>query len=138
MGLTTRVAWHIRSLLDIRQSDELHVRVGLERGLEALQRGVDRATQRRRGHQLDVGVAGEGIAQLAALLVAEICEEGVGDDMVGGGEIVDALGELVVSSILEGNLPTRFFRCLHERSAQRAYGDWRWRADVPGRGGHSG
>lgn len=33
----------------------------------------------------------EGFAQLGALLVAEVCEERVVDDMVGGAEVVDAL-----------------------------------------------
>lgn len=36
-------------------------------------------------------MSGEGLAQFGALLVAELCEEGIVDDMVGGAEIVDAL-----------------------------------------------
>lgn len=104
LRLTASVASHIRRLLHIRQSDELHVGVRLERGPEALQRRVDSATQRRGSHQLDIGVVGEGIAQLAALLVAEICKKRVGDDVVGGGEVVDALRESVISAIVDGML----------------------------------
>lgn len=108
LWLAAGIARHIRSLLHIRQSDELHVRVGLEHRLEALQRGVNRATQRRRSHQLDTGVAREVIAQLAALLVAKVCEEGVGNDVVGSREVVDALEEQAVSSVVKEVMSTLF------------------------------
>lgn len=106
--LTASIASHIRSLLHIRQSNEFHIRARLEHGPKALQRGVDRATQRRCSHQLDIGVVREVVAQLAALLVAEICEEGVRDDVVGGAEVVDALGEVAISAIVDGILSRVF------------------------------
>lgn len=39
----------------------------------------------------------EVVAQLAALLMAEVCEEGVRDDMVGGAKVVNALIALVLA-----------------------------------------
>jgi hypothetical protein len=55
----------------------------VEHGLEAFERGVDCASEGRRGHQVDCGVVQEVVAQLVALFVAEVCEEGVRDDVVG-------------------------------------------------------
>jgi hypothetical protein len=43
-------------------------------------------------------VVGEGILQLSTLLMAEICEEGVGNDVVGSAKVVDALEETMVRS----------------------------------------
>jgi hypothetical protein len=46
-------------------------------------------------------VARKGLFQLAALLVAEVCEERIGNDMVLGAQVVNTLWEPVVSSIEE-------------------------------------
>lgn len=102
--LTASIASHIRSLLHIRQSNKLHIRVRLEHRAKALQRGIDRAPQRRGSHQLDIGVVREVIAQLVALLVAEICEKRIGDDVVGSGEVVNTLVEYAISAIVDGVL----------------------------------
>lgn len=63
----------------------------LEDRLKAFQCCVDSAPQWRRGHQVDIGMAGKRLLELAALFMAEVCEEGVRDDMVFGAEVVDAL-----------------------------------------------
>lgn len=91
--LTPRIARHVRGLLHIGQGDQLQIRVYPKHRLEALKRRVDGAPERRRGHQLNLGVVGEVLAQLAALFMAEVCEERVWDDVVGGGEVVNALVE---------------------------------------------
>ena len=96
LGFTTSIARHIGGFLGVWQSDQLHARVGLEDGPEALERCVDGAAERRSGDQVDLGVSGEGLAQFRALLVAEICEEGVGNDVVGGAEVMDALEDTIV------------------------------------------
>lgn len=83
LGLTARIARHIGRLLDVRQRDQFRVRVRMEHGLEAFESGVDCAAEGRRGHQLDCGVVREVVAQLLALFVAEVCEEGVWNDVVG-------------------------------------------------------
>lgn len=98
LGLTTSIAWHIGGLLGVRQGNQLHVRVGLEDGPEALKGCIDSSAKRRCSDQVDLGVVGEGILQLGTLLMAEICEEGVGDDVVGGAKVVDALDESMVRS----------------------------------------
>jgi len=95
------VARYVGDLLHIGQSNQLHVGMSLEYGLEALQCCVNSAAQGRRGHQVDIGVIREGLLQLAALFVAEVCEKRVGDDMVFGAEVVNALYQPVVSSIEE-------------------------------------
>lgn len=96
LGFTTSIAWHIGRFLGIWQRDQLHARVGLEDRPEALECCVDGAAERRRGDQVDLGVSGKGFAQFCALLVAEICEEGVADNMVGCAEIVDALEDTIM------------------------------------------
>jgi hypothetical protein len=70
--------------------------VGLEDWPEALEGCVDGSAKRRCGNQVDLGVVREGILQLSTLLMAEICEEGVGDDVVGRAKVVDALEETMV------------------------------------------
>lgn len=101
LRIAASVARHVGGLLDIGEGNQLHVRMGLERGLEALQCCVNSPAQGRRSHQVDVGVAREGLFQVAALLVAEVCEERIGNDMVLGAQVVNALWEPVVSSIEE-------------------------------------
>lgn len=98
LGLTASIARHIGGLLGVRQGNQLHVRVGLEDGPEALEGSVDGSAERRCGHQVDLGVIGEGSLQFSALLVAEICEEGILDDVVGGAKVVEALEEAMVRS----------------------------------------
>lgn len=58
---------------------------------KALERSIEGATKGRGGHQVDVGMAGEVLAERFALLVAEVSEEGVLDDVVGGANVVQAL-----------------------------------------------
>ena len=96
LGFTASIARHIGGLLGVWQGDQLHARVGLEDGPEALERCVDGAAERRGRDQVDLGVSGEGLAQFRALLVAEICEKGVGDDVVGGANVVNTLEEAIV------------------------------------------
>lgn len=96
LGFTASIARHIGGFLGVWQGDQLHARVGLEDGPEALEGCVDGAAERRGRDQVDLGVSGEGLAQSRALLVAKICEEGVGDDVVGGANVVDALEEAMV------------------------------------------
>lgn len=93
--VAARVAGHVARLLGVRQQDQLQIRAALEDGLEALQGGVDGAAKGRRRHQVDAVVEGEAIAQLAALLVAQVRQEGVVDDVVGDRDVVDALDLLV-------------------------------------------
>lgn len=97
IAATARITRDIRSLLHIRQGDHLHVRIRLKHGLEALKCCVDGAAQRGGSHQFDLVVVREVLAQLAALLVAEVREEGVRDDVVCCREVVDAL-EIVQSA----------------------------------------
>lgn len=52
---------------------------------------VDRATQRRGSDELDLVMVREVVAEDATLLVAKIGQRGVVDDVVGGGEVVEAL-----------------------------------------------
>jgi len=63
----------------------------VEHGLEAQQGRVQRPPERRRRDQLDAIVVGERVAQRAALLLAELGQERVGQDVVGGAEVVEAL-----------------------------------------------
>lgn len=98
LGLTTSIARHVGGLLSVRQGNQLHVRVGLEDGPEALEGCVDGSAKRRRGNQVDLGVVREGILQPSTLLMPEICEEGVGNDVVGSAKVVDALEETMVRS----------------------------------------
>lgn len=110
--------------MNIRKGNQLHIRVSLEHGLEALQCCVDSAAQGRRGHQVDIRVAREGLSELAALLMAEVCQDRVGNDMVGGAKIVNALYEPVVSSIEEQVMDTI---CMSAWSLRRVLHDDRWR-----------
>lgn len=84
VDVAPRVARHVAGLLHVRQRNHLDPRVGLEDGLEGVQGGVNGAAQRRGGDQADLRVVGEPVAQLAALFAAEICEDGVWEDVVCG------------------------------------------------------
>ena len=60
-----------------------------------MQRCVEGSAQRGGGYELDAVVVGEGVAEGAALFVAEVCEGGVVDYVVCCCEVVDALLLLV-------------------------------------------
>lgn len=92
--LTSSITCNIRDLLEIRESNNLQIGVCLKDGREALEGGIQGAAKRGGRHQVDVGVTGEALAQLAALFVSKVGEDGVLDDMVLGAEVVQALGLL--------------------------------------------
>lgn len=134
-ALAARITGDVGGLLDVRQGDDFRVRVRLEDVLEALNSRVDGATERGRGHQFDVVVVREVLAKLAALLVAEIGEERVGDDVVGRGEVMHTLIEGIVSS-----RPNNVEDSVQVEDRQRDLfmtiaGEC---SDVPGRGERSG
>ena len=108
--------------------DDFSGRVLLEDGTEALECGVQRAAERRRGDQLDLRVVREPVAELVALVFAEICEAWVADYVVFLGEVVFAL---LVDGVSEG-----------VSGWMAEVGEGRRGADggkeVPGRGGRSG
>jgi hypothetical protein len=89
--LTSSVTCNVRSLLDIGKSNDLHIRVCLKDRRETLKRGIQGAAKRGGSDQVDIGVAREALAQLATLLVAKVCEDGIRDDVVFGAEVVQAL-----------------------------------------------
>ena len=68
----------------------------------------------------------EAVAQLATLLVAEICEGGVLNDMVLGAEVVQAL-QLLDWDQVPGTCGVRELRIANCTVC----------ADIPGRGGHN-
>jgi hypothetical protein len=72
LRVTPRIAGDVTGLLHIRQQQYLHIRVFLEYGLEALPCGVDGASERRRGDQLDAIMVGEVVAEKATLFVSEV------------------------------------------------------------------
>lgn len=56
---TSGIARHVRSLLHIRQGNQLDIWTGFKDRLKALQCSVDCAAQRRGRDQFDVGVVGK-------------------------------------------------------------------------------
>lgn len=72
-------------------NDQLQPLPRLEDGLEALEACGDRATQGRGDDQFHVGMVRKLLTELAALFVAQICEDGIGDNVVCDREIVDCL-----------------------------------------------
>lgn len=71
--------------------DDFGGRVLLENGTEALERGVQRAAERRRDDQLDLRMVRESVAELVALVCTQLCESRVSDYVVFLGEVVFAL-----------------------------------------------
>lgn len=91
LGIAPAIARNVTRLLRLGQRDQLHPPARVEHGLEAQQGRVQRPPERRRRDQLDAIVVGERVAQRAALLLAELGQERVGQDVVGGAEVVEAL-----------------------------------------------